>query len=206
MSDMDARAGTVVDVVFPADGRSLPRDHALALAQALGEKLSWFASEPFAGVHPVKVVQGNDAHALLSQRARLLIRVPRDRVVSLATLAGQALNVGGCELLLGTPHSRDLLAHATLYAHAVAAVNSDELAFLESVADELKALQVRAHCVCGKRRRMAFEGRELDTFSLMLHGLTAEHSLRLQQHGVGRHRLLGCGIFVPHKSAAAVGA
>lgn len=206
MNDIDARASTVVDVVFPIGGRSLPRDHALALAQALGEKLPWFESEPFAGIHPVKVVQGNDAHGLLSQRARLLIRVPQDRVASLATLTGQTLNVGGCELYLGTPHPRDLLPHGTLYAYAVAAVSADELAFLESVANELKALQVRAHSVCGKRQRMAVQGRELDTFSLMLHGLTAEHSLRLQQHGVGQHRMFGCGIFVPHKSAAAVGA
>jgi hypothetical protein len=38
----------------------------------------------------------------------------------------------------------------------------------------------------------------------MLHALSPEQSLRLQQHGLGPQRLLGCGIFVPHKSAAAV--
>lgn len=206
MNDNDARASTVVDVVFPIGGISLPRDHAVALAQALAGKVPWIESEPLAGIHPVKVVQGNDSRGLLSQRARLLIRVPQDRVASLATLAGQTLNVGGCELHLGAPHPRELLPHATLYAYAVAAGSSDELEFLESVADELKALQVRAHRVCGKRQRIAVQGRELETFSLMLHGLTVEHSLQVQQHGVGQNRLFGCGVFVPHKSAAAVGA
>ena len=47
---------------------------------------------------------------------------------------------------------------------------------------------------------------EMTTFSMMLHGLGPEQSLRLQQRGLGPHRLLGCGLFVPHKSAAAVGA
>ena len=45
----------------------------------------------------------------------------------------------------------------------------------------------------------------MTTFSMMLHALVPEQSLRLQQHGLGPHRLLGCGLFVPHKSAAAVG-
>jgi len=52
---------------------------------------------------------------------------------------------------------------------------------------------------------MVISGRVLDTFSLMLHALPEEQSLRLQRCGLGPHRLLGCGIFVPHKSAAAVG-
>jgi hypothetical protein len=43
-------------------------------------------------------------------------------------------------------------------------------------------------------------------FSLMLHGLSVADSLRVQRAGIGPHRLLGCGIFVPHRSAAAVGA
>ncbi|MEK7361238.1 MAG: type I-MYXAN CRISPR-associated protein Cas6/Cmx6, partial [Pseudomonadota bacterium] len=33
-----------------------------------------------------------------------------------------------------------------------------------------------------------------------------EHSLRMQATGLGAERKLGCGLFIPHKSAAAVGA
>ena len=35
---------------------------------------------------------------------------------------------------------------------------------------------------------------------------SADASLALQQHGIGTGRRFGCGLFVPHKSAAAVGA
>ena len=101
---------------------------------------------------------------------------------------------------------RELLPHATLYAFKVAAPGSDELEFMEQVAAELDGLQVRGQRVCGKRGALASAGAALVTFSLMLHGLSREHSLLVQQRGVGGHRLLGCGIFVPHKSAAAVGA
>ena len=41
--------------------------------------------------------------------------------------------------------------------------------------------------------------------TLVLHGLSTADSLLAQQRGVGLLRKLGCGVFVPHKSIAAVG-
>ena len=41
-------------------------------------------------------------------------------------------------------------------------------------------------------------------FSVLLHGMTPELSLRLQERGLGELRLQGCGIVVPYKSVAAV--
>lgn len=206
MKDLEQPRDALVDVVFPIVGHSLARDHAQALAQALRGVLPWLGTEPRVGIHPVKVVPGNEAQALLSNRTRLLLRVPATRVAVLSTLAGHTLDVGSNELRLGTPHVRELLPHATLYAYSVAAASSDELAFMRVVASELEALNIRGQRVCGKHGSIAACGRAIDSFSLMLHGLSPEHSLRLQYHGVGSHRLLGCGVFVPHKSAAAVGA
>jgi hypothetical protein len=39
----------------------------------------------------------------------------------------------------------------------------------------------------------------------MLDGLSRSAALRVLEAGLGRHRRLGCGLFVPHRSAAAVG-
>lgn len=197
---------TVVDVAFPLDGRNLPRDHALPLAQALTAYLAWLADEPLAGIHPVKVVPGYGVRGLLSQRARLLLRLPVVRVAALAALAGRSLDVGGCTLRLGEPRPRELLAHSTLFAPFVAAASADEALFMQTVASTLEALQVSGHSVCGRRQQIGAPGRAIIGFSLMLHGLTGADSLRLQRSGVGPHRMLGCGIFVPHRSAAAVGA
>lgn len=195
----------VVDMVFPLAGRSLPRDSAPALLAALQQMAPWLTQEPQAGIHPLKLVPGNDAQALLSQRTRLLLRLPRVRAAAASDLAGRCLQVGGETLTLGQPQVRELLPHATLYAYAVTTEDDDELVFLQAVNDELKTLQVRSHVVCGKRQSRVWQGRSMNTFSLMLHGLSRADSLRLQERGIGRHRLLGCGIFVPHKSAAAVG-
>jgi CRISPR-associated protein Cas6 len=197
---------TMVDMVFPLAGHSLPRDHAQALQQALQQALPWLSGESRAGIHPVKLVPGLEGQALLSQRTRLLLRLPRERMVAAGELAGRMIDVGGCAVQLGAPHLRELLPHTTLYAPAVAAPGGDEGVFMQAVADELQTLQVRSQTVCGKRHGRQLQGQMLTTFSLMLHALSLSDSLRLQEQGLGPHRLLGCGIFVPHKSAAAVGA
>lgn len=205
MSEDSPGNATMVDMVFPLAGHSLPRDHAQALQQALLQALPWLAGEPQAGIHAVKLVSGNENLALLSQRTRLLLRLPRERVATAQALAGRTIEVAGCAVQLGPPHLRELLPHATLYAPAVAAPGADEAAFMQAVADELQTLEVRSQTVCGKRNSRQLQGQTLTTFSLMLHALSLADSLRLQEQGLGPHRLLGCGIFVPHKSAAAVG-
>ena len=72
------------------------------------------------------------------------------------------------------------------------------------VGRELDRLGIAAARVCGKHQRLQLQDGLLDTFSLLLHELTLQDALQLQQQGLGEHRLLGCGVFVPHKSAAAV--
>lgn len=197
-----------VDVVFPLEGKTLPRDHARALQYALCEQLPWLQSEPLAGIHPVKLVPGGGDPPLLSRRARLLLRVGSRRLPDLFELVGHELNVEGHRLRLGVPHRHELQAHSTLYAYRVAADDADEIQFMAKVAGELAQMAIGGERVCGKHQRaLVVEGDRLqDTFSLMLHGLPPEQSLRLQLCGLRSYRLMGCGIFVPHKSAAAVGA
>ncbi len=203
----DLPAATMVDLAFPLQGRSVPSQYTEALHAALQQALPWLAQEARAGIHPLKLVHGSTAGpvGLLSPRTRLLLRLPRERVGEAAALAGSTLAVGGHAVQLGEPHARELLPHATLYAYAVAAENEDEVVFMQGIGRELNALGVRTHTVCGKRQGREMAGRSLTTFSLMLHGLTQADSLRVQEQGLGPHRLLGCGVFVPHKSAAAVG-
>ncbi len=194
----------LVDVAFALQGSALPRDHAESLAQALMAHLPWLAGEGHAGIHPIKLVHGLEELALMSPRSRLLLRVPLHRVQELKAMVACELSVRGSGLRLGASQERELLPHATLYAYKVAADSADEVSFMAMIANELAQLGITGEAVCGKHQRLTALGRALDAFSLMLHGLQPEQSLRLQRHGLGPHRLLGCGIFVPHKSAAAV--
>jgi CRISPR-associated protein Cas6 len=205
MSLTSAIDEAAVDVAFALEGRTLARDHAQALADALAAHLPWLAGHPTAGIHAVKVVPGSGPQGWLSQRARLLLRVPQSREAEMAALAGCTLGVAGSELRLGAPTPHRLLPHGTLYAYFVAARSNDEEAFMQDVHAELRALRVDAHTVCGKRQQRDSGAGVLVGFSLMLHGLSAADSLTVQGVGIGPHRALGCGLFVPHKSAAAVG-
>jgi hypothetical protein len=83
------------DAVFPLEGQALPREHAQALQQALCAILPWLDSDPVAGIHPVKLVPGSAMPALLSRRARLLLRVASRRMDELVALAGLELKVAG---------------------------------------------------------------------------------------------------------------
>lgn len=204
MSSAQLPVATAVDLVFPLTGSTLPRDHAQALLDALCRQWPWLASESQTGVHGIKLVPGTQAQAMLSHRTKLLLRVPTHRAPELLASTGFDLEVAGEAMRLGTPHTRELQPHATLYAYRVAAASADEVDFMAEVTRELAELGIGGERVCGKRQQLRLADGVLNTFSLMLHALAPEQSLRVQCQGVGAHRLLGCGIFIPHKSAAAV--
>jgi CRISPR-associated protein Cas6 len=196
---------TMVDVSYGLRGDALPRDHRPALAAALERLVPWLADPAQAGLHRVNIVAGAGATALLSQRSRLALRVRRERLPELAPLAGTVLDVGGHMLRLGDePRVRELLPYGTLYAHLVASRDDDELAFLAAVEQELDQMGVPCRPICGRRQVLDLDGAPLTGFSLMLDGLSAAGSLRVLEAGLGGHRRLGCGLFVPHRSAAAL--
>lgn len=196
-------APRIVDIAFTLAGDSLPRDHRRALADALERALPWLAGLHGAGIHRLNVSAGAGPRALLSGRTRLTLRLPRERARDAAVLAGTDIHVGRQQLHIGAHHIRELLPYGTLYAHLVAADDADEGAFMRAADAELQVLGVPCRLICG--RRQLVESGVVQGFSLMLDGLAPAHALRVLEAGLGPQRRLGCGVFVAHKSAAAVG-
>lgn len=204
MSETEGGTKRAIDAIFSVEGQSLPREHAQALAQAVCELFPWVGVDPMGAVLPLKLPEGGGERVALSRRMQLVLRVMSHRMSEVQAAAGREMRVDGNTLRLDKPHFRELRPHATLYAYRVASAGNGELAFMDAMNQELAQLSIRGERVCGKRGQMMVSGQVLETFSLMLHALTPDQSLRLQQFGLGPHRLLGCGVFVPHKSAAAV--
>lgn len=201
----DAIQSGAVDIAFELEGNDLRRDYSYALMREIARSLPWIESEPEFGIHPLRAARTAAGSLLLGRRAKLVLRLPLRREREAMVLCGQELSVDGHRLKVGAARVRGLLPFGTLYAHFVAAADDDERGFLDDMASGLRALRTPCEVVCGKRRTLRAPTQEIVGYGLMLHGLAPEHSILVQQAGLGPNRALGCGIFVGHKSVAAVG-
>jgi len=200
----------IVDAAFAIECRSLPVDHAYALSQALQAALPWFADEPQAGLHTVHGAasgagwqrpEGEDALLQLSQRTRLVLRLPESRLRDASALTGRTLDVASFPMHVGRLSPRPLLRIASLFSRSVIFEGSDdEAGFLAAATEALRSLGVEASTMlCGRDVTLATPQRTYRTRSLMVTVATPAQSLALQRHGLGEARKLGCGLFIPHK-------
>jgi len=194
-----------IDMVFSLSGSALRPDYALPLWQSLRAILPWLIAEPSAGILPIAGASAGKGILYLSHRAHLTLRLPQRRVADAYALSGLQMDLGG-GITIGDARLRALSPSPAQYSPCVAMGCSGEEEFLAACATRLDEIGVSGSLICGRAQARSGEGGEIRGFSLMLHGLTAEHSLRIQQLGLGEARKLGCGIFVPHKTATAVGA
>jgi CRISPR-associated protein Cas6 len=192
-------------------------DHAWALRDALVSMLPWLGDEPGAGIHSLHVADsGNgwqrpdnpDDLLYPSRRTRLSLRLPRSRVTDAEKLKGATLDIAGNPLIVEQASVRGLSDLTTLFSrYVVAGEGEDEAAFLAEALRRLQAMGIRPRkMICGIERHLGTPEGRIRTRSLMLAELAVDESVRLQQQGLGPHRLLGCGLFIPHKGIQEIGA
>lgn len=206
----------VVDILFSIDCKRIPVDHAYLLSTAVQSALPWIAEEPLLGIHSIHVAgsqngwerpeHGTDSLLMVSRRTKLTIRAPGSRADALlSALPGLRLEVDGNPIKVGTGKVKPLSTETTIFARYVASGSESEPEipeerFLESAARTLREMDIKVRkALCGKTTPLQGPDGLIRTRSLMLSGLTKDESVRLQQLGLGPHRLMGCGIFIPHK-------
>lgn len=206
----------VVDAAYRINCRCLPLEHAFALSQAVLGALPWMSEDPRAGVHLIHGAEsGNgwmrpddpDNELLyLSRRTRMTLRLPGNRADDAGALVGARLDVAGYALEIGELSIRPLTTSPTIFARYVAdEQDAGEEAFMQVVADQCHTLGVPVRkLLCGKSHTLRTPTREILTRSVMMADLDPEHSVVLQQQGLGPHRILGCGLFIAHKGIAPV--
>jgi len=192
------------DVALAISGETIDTGYAVSLYEALARQLLWLAQEPAAGVFSIRGLSHSADRLLIGGRTRIVLRVPAERVADCQRLCGQCIELPQ-PLRVGAVTARELLPFPVLYAHLVVTGREDESAFLADVQAELESVGVSCQVIVGRSGGVQIGGRREVGYSVMLHGLTPEESILIQEHGLGRHRKLGCGLFVPHKSVAAVG-
>jgi len=201
----------IVDLQFGLRGLRVPADYADLLSLAVQEVLPWFADDPLAGMHPISGLSPGGDFWNLSRRSHLTLRLPRERVDAATALAGKSLAIGGEPVEIGDFAVHELAYSSVIYCKfvAFAAANPSgeamsETSFAAACQARFAALNIQPDMVCGKAQRSGTATGLISGFSLMLSRLDAETNLHLQRHGLGVERKRGCGIFVPHKSFAAV--
>jgi CRISPR-associated protein Cas6 len=196
----------VVDIAFDVGGTSLPVEHASPLLHAVEARLPWFAGEALAGIHPLRAVPTSYGVVLLAQRAKLVLRLSEARLPDALLLQDAELDVDGSPLRIGAGNVRMLRPSTTLSAHRVATASDDDAAFEAEIGRALQQMGIACRFISGRRRRGLVGGREISGFALALHGLGPGDSLRIQCEGIGEHRRLGWGVFVPAKAIVAADA
>ncbi|CAK0761382.1 Type I-MYXAN CRISPR-associated protein Cas6/Cmx6 [Gammaproteobacteria bacterium] len=208
-------ADDMVDLAFTITCRSLPVDHAWALSQAIQERLSWWHTEPHVGLHLIhggdsgngwqRPEKGSDM-IYLTKRTRLTLRLPRSRLADArSALVGQTLTIANSSLITGEALERRLVYQPALYARhvVVSNVTDDESVFLADAARELQAMAVRfKKMLAGKLNVLMTPKGPCVTRSLLVADLRPEDAIELQRRGLGPRRILGCGLFIPHKALA----
>ncbi len=188
----------MIDAVFDVSGERLPANSSFALWNALLQHIPAIETQTCVGVIAPRTVASIDG-MLLPKRAKLVLRLPFTHQPLYTALSGQQLELDSGTLTLGSGKLRALQAYPTLHAHLVVS-DADELTFLAEAAKQLKELGINGKLLCGMRNSTAISYRTLQGYSLVVHDLKPDDSIRLQYTGLGAERRFGCGIFVPYKA------
>lgn len=197
----------MIDLQFDLIGTTIPADNAQLLSEAILKLLPWLREHAGAGIQHLKGAETNSGDATLNinRRAKMFMRVPKDRVDEMQKLCGQSLDLMGHPLQIGKFKTRAFTPFANIYAHFVDTGSAGEEQFVQEVMRELDGhFKLRCGFICGKQQTLQSASGPLYGYSLMLHDVPPHKSLQIQDEGLGRNRLLGCGIFIPHKSIAPV--
>ncbi len=206
---------TVVDLVFSIRCHALPVDHAYDLYAALAPHLPWLEQDPLAGIHPLHVAETAhgwvrpdkpDALLHLSRRTKLVLRLPVERVAETRTLEGKRLRVGQHGMIICEATQLPLSRSRSLFSRRVVIGEEEtEEIFVHRLAEEMQDMGVRPKKILpGLTHTLRTPQQRLCTRLLSVEDLSLEESFRLQMHGLGPYRYLGCGIFIPHKPLSSV--
>lgn len=171
-------------------------------------KADWLAIELISGFPsgPGLITLHSASNSKLgTQNSKLSLRIPAAHYRDVLVLAGKRLDIGGHQIRLGLPVARPLEPAASLYARVVTIKKFTEPdPFLEAVNRQLDSLDVKGTADLPRdeqgrfrRRIVIIHGKSVVGFSVAVHDLNDDDSIKLQSFGIGGRRAMGCGIFNP---------
>ncbi len=205
----------VQDAVFNIHSKVLPIDHAYLLSQALLNELPWL-DDVNAGIHDISVADGNgweqdheSGFYYPSKRSKLSIRIPKEKLDEIGSLVGKTLDLDDYQIHIVKSLKPKLMSdmQIVLAKYVACEKDSSEEDFLQTSYNQLQSLGIQPKkMMAGLERKIQTPNGTIHTRSLMVADLRKSESVKLQEQGIGEHRLLGCGLFVPQKGIESVDA
>ena len=213
----------IVDILFSIRCKQLPLDHAWLLKEAItaaSNDKNIVHDTATLGIHHIYVAESangwtrpeesNESILYPSKRTKLIIRSHKNQLASLSQLSHCELLIDGYPLTIGKMKTRMLTNTSVVFSRHVVCQSEDEseTSYLNRNADEIFSLTgvKTKKMMCGKSHQLTTPDGPLYTRHLMIADLDSEPSIKLQQFGLGPHRELGCGIFLPHKGIKSLNA
>jgi CRISPR-associated protein Cas6 len=186
-------------------GKVIPADHNYALYAAIKNLQHELIQDPDVSIHTIAGIPDKQGKIYLSNRSRMQIRLPGDKVPLAYKLAGKQLKLGHHAIRLGIPQVYLLQGVPKLRSRIVTIKGHQEPeSFLEAARRQLDRLGIQGTAVIptgidGERDRKTIKIKRftLVGFGLEVQDLNEADSILLQQRGIGGKRKMGCGNFVP---------
>lgn len=209
--DLSYSTCCTINVSFPLHGSRLPIHYHAALYAALRELPdigAWIGHAEDVAIAPIRGRTGADGLLALTADSRLLLRLPADALPRVLGLAGHTLVVDGHGLDVAQPQidlpraMPGLHADLVVFDHgeatdALPTDAGDAQTALKEMRHQLDLLEIDAEPILGEAGVLQLRGRALAGFGLRITGLAPDDSIHLQEAGLGDHRKLGCGVFMP---------
>lgn len=207
-----------LEVQFSLRGRTLPADRGYALYSAVKQVIQTSEILPNMDNVPADVrlcsiagVPDRNGMIYLNRGSRMRLRCPADQVqLWYRLLQNQVLDIRGHLIRLVQPRLTLPQPSNTLKSRLVTfkleAIDHAEVPyyFLESCKRGLERLEIDAQALIDStpegdlaRRTLQVKNKKILGYGVVVEGLSAEDSLKLQWHGLGGRQHFGCGWFYP---------
>jgi CRISPR-associated protein Cas6 len=194
-----------IELSFLVMGQSLPIDHGYQLYSALSHLQASLHDLSDTSIKTIsgKLDRNKRSEINLTDRSKLLIRLPSDKIPFVYPFSGKSLTIGKHKIRLRIPEMNFLQPKSKLRSHIVVIRGYEEPnIFLEAARRQIEKLNIQANLKLiakkdGTPKRKTIKVKQtLIGFGIEASNLSEVDSIILQEKGLGGKQKMGCGVFV----------
>lgn len=203
--DIELIQNPYIELAFPVMGQNLPIDHGYQLYSALKHRLMQLKDWDDVSIKTIsgKLDRNTRNQLILTNRSKLLIRLPSEKVPYVYSFGGKSLTIGKYKIRLGIPEMNFLQSKSKLRSHIVVIRGYEEPnRFLEAAKRQIEALNIKADLELISKKDGTVKPKTIRVkqtivgFGIEANNLGETDSIILQEKGLGGKHKMGCGVFV----------